>query len=119
MTQNKPEEIYQFLDFADSNARYMHSLVRDILEFSKISKVENSLVEVDLHDVVFDVIRNLQSYIEERNAVLQFDYLPIIMANETQIHQLFQNLIENGIKYNESKPNIKIYTNYGFTKYRR
>ncbi len=105
------QDVHEFIGFASSNARYMHSLVQDILEFSKISKIENSFVSVDLHQVVLNNINHLSKYIEEKQAMIEFEELPIITVNETQIHQLFQNLIENGIKYNESEqPIVKIYS---------
>lgn len=107
------KDIHEFIGFASSNARYMHSLVQDILEFSKISKIDGNFDEVNLHEVVLNVISHLQNYIQEKQAVIQFEGLPTIAANETQIHQLFQNLIENGIKYNETEqPIVKIHTEY-------
>lgn len=113
------KDVHEFIEFASSNARYMHSLVEDILEFSKISKIENSFVEVDLHEVVLNIINHLQNYIQEKQATIQFEGLPTILANDTQIHQLFQNLIENGIKYNTSDtPVVTINTEYNKTHVR-
>ena len=107
------KDVHEFLEFASSNARYMHSLVQDILEFSKISKSESSFEEIDLNQVVLNVVNHSQNYIQDKNAVIQLDNLPAIVANKTQIHQLFQNLIENGVKYNESEePEVKIFAKY-------
>lgn len=110
LKNHEDNEVHEFLEFASSNARYMHSLVQDILEFSMIYKSENKVKTLNTNEVVANVINNLQDYIKERNAVIKYENLPIIIANSTQIHQLFQNLIENGIKYNESEqPQVKIY----------
>ena len=43
---------------------------------------------------------NLEHTLEVENAILEYEILPTIIANEPQIVQLFQNIIENGIKYN-------------------
>jgi light-regulated signal transduction histidine kinase (bacteriophytochrome) len=103
------KDIHEFIEFASSNARYMHSLVQDILEFSKISKTEQSFVEVDLQEVVLSIISHFPDYIQDKNASIEFGILPVITANKIQVHQLFQNLIENGIKYNESDtPSVNI-----------
>jgi PAS domain S-box-containing protein len=104
------KDVHEFIGFVTSNARYMHGLVQDILEFSKISNTEESFIEVDLQEVILNILTHLSGYIKEKNAVIQFEKLPTIKANKPQIQQLFQNLIENGIKYNESEtPMVNIY----------
>jgi PAS domain S-box-containing protein len=104
------KEVHEFIGFAISNARYMHSLVQDILEFSKISANEESFTKIDLEEVILSIVTHLSDFIKEKNAIVQFENLPTIKANKVQIQQLFQNLIENGIKYNEhSEPIVNIY----------
>jgi light-regulated signal transduction histidine kinase (bacteriophytochrome) len=111
LKNHEDSDIHEFINFASSNARYMHKLVQDILEFSKISKVDEKLESVDLNELLVDLKNEFSIYILEKNAVINVENLPIINANKTQIHQLFQNLIENGIKYNESPiPTINITT---------
>lgn len=105
------KDVHEFINFASSNARYMHNLVQDILEYSKISKIDGELEIVDLNEILRSIKNDATEYILERNAIVNFEQLPVIRANKTQIYQLFQNLIENGIKYNESnipKVNIKL-----------
>jgi light-regulated signal transduction histidine kinase (bacteriophytochrome) len=107
---DEDKEVQEFIGLATSNARYMHCLVEDILEFSKISSNEDSFVAIDLQEVILSIITHLSGFIKEKNAVIQFENLPTIKANKVQIQQLFQNLIENGIKYNESdEPTVNIY----------
>jgi signal transduction histidine kinase len=109
LKNHEDSDIHEFINFASSNARYMHTLVQDILEFSKISKVDEQLESVDLNELLLDLKNEFSTYILERNAVINIANLPIIHANKTQIYQLFQNLIENGIKYNESPiPTVNI-----------
>jgi chemotaxis family two-component system sensor kinase Cph1 len=51
---------------------------------------------------------NLDALIRERGALISIGVLPVIVADRTQMLQLFQNLIANGIKYNRSAPEIRI-----------
>lgn len=112
LKNNPDKDIHEFINFASSNARYMHTLVQDILEFSKISKVHEQNDIVNLNDILPEVINNLSEYINENNATINFEDLPTIKVNKIQIKQLFQNLIENGVKYNENKnPTINIRVN--------
>jgi PAS domain S-box-containing protein len=102
LKKHEDNDIHEFIHFASSNARYMHNLVQDILAFSQISKINKKLEPVDLNEIIFDLQKELSTYILERNATINFEKLPVINASRAHIYQLFQNIIENGIKYNES-----------------
>lgn len=109
LKKHEDNDIHEFIYFASSNARYMHSLVQDILEYSKISKINEVLESVDLNETLKAIKNDFSKYISERNAIVNFEELPVINANKSQIYQLFQNIIENGIKYNESDiPTVNI-----------
>jgi light-regulated signal transduction histidine kinase (bacteriophytochrome) len=65
-------------------------------------------VKVNMNNVLEKVIQNLSLMIEERKAVLNIKKLPVLLADESQMIQLVQNLIENGIKFNLNNSNISI-----------
>jgi len=98
------------LDFVKSGAEQMHFLVQNILEFSVLkSNLQNERVLIDLNTVMDKVITNLLKDIEDKNAKIYVDKLPAIVANEVEFLLLFQNLIQNGIKYNENDyPEIQV-----------
>lgn len=103
LKQGKTSEIDEYLEFASLNAQRMHGLIQDILEFSRINNEEVSFENKDLTEILLQSIQNLQPFIKENNAKIIYNQLPKLFCNETQIQSLFQNLIENGIKYNTSK----------------
>ncbi len=102
--------IQENLDFVKTGAEQMHYLVEDILELSVLKKYEKAKrSSIDLNLVLEKVKHNLKQEIEEQNAVIQAEFLPEFLGNEIELLILFQNFIQNGIKYNESEqPNIKI-----------
>ena len=102
--------IQENLDFVKTGAEQMHYLVEDILELSVLKKYEKAKrSSIDLNLVLEKVKHNLKQEIEEQNAIIQAEPLPEFSGNEIELLILFQNFIQNGIKYNESKqPNIKI-----------
>jgi len=103
--KNYPDEsVHEYLNFATSSAKQMHFLVNDILEYSKLGDKKIELHQVNLNETIRKVTQSIQTTIAEKNAIIEIDDLPLIEANETQMTLLFQNLIENGIKYNKSKP---------------
>ena len=86
----------------------MSSLIRDVLEYSRLSIIKESFVEVDLNQILDNVKTDFELLIADRNAVIENDKLPIVRGNERQLHQLFANLINNSIKFNEKAPHIQV-----------
>ena len=65
---------------------------------------------IDCNTIVSDVILDMKSSINESNAIIEYEYLPTIEANATEMRQLFQNIISNAIKFRkkENNPRVKI-----------
>lgn len=113
ITKEKYDALLEKLEFARSGAEQMNFLVTDILEYSKMTsgkKRKKSMV--NLQSVAEKVKFNLMDLIKEKNVDLYIFPLPDFYCNETEMTILFQNFIENGIKYNEeSTPNIFVKSN--------
>ncbi len=102
LKDNASEEIKEFLSFVINNSRQMHSLIEDVLEYSRIENIDSESTEVDLNEVIKSVVEVLSSTIQEKNVSIEQKNLPIVEANASQIFLVIKNLIENGIKYNEN-----------------
>jgi len=106
---NLSEDVNEYIEFASNNARQMHFLIQDILEYSQLNQEGVQYGEIQLNETIEQIKNNIKSYIKDENAVIEVDELPTIQGNESQITLLFKNLIENGIKYNEElSPRIQI-----------
>ncbi|HTB06292.1 MAG TPA: MASE1 domain-containing protein [Bacteroidia bacterium] len=99
-----------YIDFAVNGAKRMSVLIEDLLTYSRIEHNQGEFVEVDLNEIISVVKNSLHTVIAENEAqIIVNNKLPIIMADYSQMMQLFQNLIDNGIKYKGAeKPVIKI-----------
>ncbi|MEO5337676.1 MAG: ATP-binding protein [Magnetospirillum sp. WYHS-4] len=101
----------EFIGFAADASRRMQSMIRDLLEYSRIQTRAGDLRPVDLDKVLAEVERNLGMSIDEAGAKLTVNRpLPILVADETQLVRLFQNLIGNAIKYRptDRTPEIEV-----------
>ena len=98
------------MQFVKSGAQQMNTLVEDILEISTLKNPKKKKkTRVDLNKVLEKVQINLTEDINSKNAVVNSDVLPAFYCDEVEFLLLFQNIIQNGIKYNESKtPTIDI-----------
>jgi PAS domain S-box-containing protein len=102
------EKAQEYIGFAVDGAKRMYDLLTGLLVYSRISKKGKSFTRVDTNHVLSNVLKNLALIIKETNSVIKFEELPIISADETQIVELFQNLIANAIKFSPSFPRIFI-----------
>ena len=99
----------------------MKKLIEDLLRYSRVSSLAPEMEPVDLKDVVSEVLLDLEVSIERSKGVVEIKNLPKIEADNTQMRQLFQNLISNALKFhNKSEPpRIEIdsmYNESGFWK---
>ena len=90
----------------------MHRLIEDLLLFSRIISYKLVKVPIDLNKVLTEVKQSMSENISRSGAVISADPLPLVMGYESQLQQLFQNLISNSIRYakKDEHPIIKITT---------
>ncbi len=101
------EDEKQFLRFAVDGSKRMDEMVTRILNSARGK--QNVMKPVDLNKVAEQLKVNLTKLIAEKNAEVTFESLPVLMADDIQMLQVFQNLVTNAVKYNNSaKPVIRI-----------
>ncbi|MCU1456296.1 MAG: multi-sensor signal transduction histidine kinase [Actinomycetia bacterium] len=92
----------QYIGFAVDGAKRMQALILDLLEFSRVGRTTERLVPVSLEHAADRALLNLSSTIEERHASVRIGPLPTIDGDESLLVALFQNLVGNGVKFNDS-----------------
>ncbi len=98
-----------FLNFLMDGAKRMNLLINDLLTYSRLKKKDEELQLIDLEEVMEEVLTNLEFIIEENEGVIEKEPLPKIRGYYSQTVQLFQNLINNAIKFkSEQDPHIQI-----------
>ena len=87
----------------------MQVLINDLLEFSRVSTKAREPEPTDSELVLDQVLSNLDLFIKQNKATVSHCSLPEVMADSTQLVQVFQNLIINGIKFHsERAPKIHV-----------
>jgi len=92
------EDYFQYIQRA---VRDMSSLLTNLLQYTQLENKAESFEALDMNDVLATVTNNLSQLIQERKANVMAEYLPNIMANREHMIQLFQNLINNALKFND------------------
>jgi PAS domain S-box-containing protein len=88
-----------FIAFAVDGAARMERLIQDLLAYSRVGTEGRDLQPTSSHGALRQALINLRRAVEDSGAVVSSADLPEVMADETQLVQLFQNLVGNGIKY--------------------
>lgn len=108
----KDERIEEYFTFLKSSGNRMNSLIEDLLEYSKFSSAEGMGIseKIDLNVLCKELLNTIQQTLLLNNAEIHITKrMPTVIANYSSIFLLFKNLIENGIKYNESDtPSVTI-----------
>ncbi|MFK8102518.1 MAG: ATP-binding protein [Saprospiraceae bacterium] len=104
-------EANEYLDFVVNGTKQMNMIICDLLEYSKVGHSVKGLEAVNLYNIIELIQFNLGTIIEEHQVKIKIvDQLPVIPAKKSSIIQLFQNLIENAIKFrSEEHPIINIH----------
>ena len=89
----------QFIAFAVDGATRMQQLIQDLLAYSRVGSKEVDLDDTSSEGALQEAIEDLHGAIEESGALVTHDPLPHVQADESQLRQLFQNLVGNAIKY--------------------
>ncbi|HET6569329.1 MAG TPA: GAF domain-containing protein [Rhodothermales bacterium] len=104
------EDGQMFLQRIQNATLRMSGLIRDLLQYSRVSTNSQNFENVDLNVVVLDVLSDLEVRIKDVNGKVLVQQLPEVEADPVQMRQLFQNLIANALKFHkpEVPPVVKV-----------
>jgi PAS domain S-box-containing protein len=89
----------EYIAFAVDGADRMQRLIQDLLTLSRVGTRGNRLTDTSTENALAQALLNLRAAIDERQAVITHDPLPVVSADGPQLVQLFQNLVGNAVKY--------------------
>jgi protein-histidine pros-kinase len=102
-----PEHINEILSLIGTNTGRMHSLVQDLLEFSRVDRSERHFEAVDLNLLVQEICELIEHDLTNAQATINYHALPTTTVDRMLMRQLLQNLITNGIKFQpEGQPPV-------------
>lgn len=102
------KEAEEFINFALDGTNRMKILIQDLLNYSRITTEANPFESIDSEDILIMALDNLNVTIKETGTEITHSPLPTILADQSQLIRLFQNLIGNAIKYNQNQPKIHV-----------
>ncbi|MGB8939840.1 MAG: CHASE3 domain-containing protein [Streptomyces sp.] len=101
----------QYIDFAVDGAKRMQILINDLLTFSRVGRLNDARVPVDLDQALSKALANLDTSVQDTGAIVERpEKLPEIIGDPTLLTMLWQNLVGNAVKFHhpERTPRIRI-----------
>jgi PAS domain S-box-containing protein len=99
----------EFIDFALDGTVRMKQLIDDLLSYSRVGTRNREMVPADTGEIMLASLENLRLFITETDAVIDYGELPKVLGDETQLQQLFQNLLGNALKFRGAEaPRISV-----------
>jgi light-regulated signal transduction histidine kinase (bacteriophytochrome) len=96
----------KYIHYAVDGALRMQTLVQDLLAFSRVGRQGHDLKVIEIGAIVKIAMKNLQAAIEESGAKIVCGLLPSVVADGSQLVQVFQNLVGNAIKFRGPEPPV-------------
>ena len=98
----------QFIGFIVDGSTRMQQMIDNLLAYSRVSTRAKPFEPTDCETLFDQALANVKMAIEESDALVTHDPLPTVMADASQMVQLFQNLLSNAIKFRKEKPRIMV-----------
>ncbi|MER3462640.1 MAG: hypothetical protein C4342_06575 [Armatimonadota bacterium] len=93
------EKADQYINFAVDGANRMQKLIQDLLAYSRVGTHGRALEPTDAGEVLRKTLEDLHLAIEESGATVEVGPLPTVLADRSQLTQVFQNLLANALKF--------------------
>jgi PAS domain S-box-containing protein len=97
-------DAHDFIEYAVDGAQRMKDLINVLLIYSRIDIRRKSFEPIESEAVLKKVLMALEPVIKDANAIVRHSKMPVVAADESQLEQLFLNLIHNAVKYRNQNP---------------
>lgn len=98
---NLTDESVKYLEIIENSSNKLDEKISETLRFSKVHHYKDTQEFVNLSELLESIENNIRAVIDEKNAEINFSNLPTINSSKNLLHQVFQNLIDNSIKYSK------------------
>ena len=97
------EDVKEYMSFIKENLHRMHHLIDSALLVSRYNGMDIKYTPFQPSQLIQQIEKNLGNIIREKKARIEYSNMPQVIADKDHFELLFQNLVENGLKYNESE----------------
>lgn len=105
MQDKRQDRVESDIERIANAADKMHNLLTDLLELSRIGRIQNPSEEVDLNQVINEAVESLDARLRSKNVIVNSSlHLPTVYGDRVRLREVFENLIDNAAKYTGDQP---------------
>ncbi len=103
------DDAEEFFEYVIDGAQRMRAMIQSLLQYSRVAQGGPSLERTDANRVLEDVLNDLRLKIDETDAEVRVEELPVVKADPDQLGQVFRNLIANALTYRgDQRPRVSV-----------
>lgn len=102
------EATLSYIHKISNSANRMSYLIRDLLDYARLSANNDLVTSVDLNEILQSVLIDFEVVIQQKQAIVKAEQLPVIEAIRLQMNQLFYNLISNSLKFGKKGQKLEL-----------
>lgn len=110
LDKNIDDKSKKYITNAISGSERMRSLIRGLLDVARVTTKASALAPVAVGDIIKQIQDDLRVYLLEKKATIVVGEMPTVNADQTQLNQVFQNLIQNAIKFQADRAPVVVIT---------
>ena len=99
-----------FVEKIVSASNRMFSMIEGVLNYSKVTNIQEAYTAVDLAELVGQIITDLEVVIQQKEARIEIQGLPVVYGAPMLLYQLFYNLINNSLKFARKGVPVRVLT---------
>ena len=97
-----------YFDRINASTMYMSTLIKDVLNYSRSTHADDNHETIDMNELMQCISEDFDLLIQEQQAIVKWEKLPVIKGIPLQVTQLFSNLLSNSLKFSKGSPVITI-----------
>ncbi|RBA27672.1 sensor histidine kinase [Flavobacterium tibetense] len=106
------ENASKYINFAVGGAKQMRKIILALLDYTKIENLEKDFEIINIKELIEEIIKSKNQIISETNAVINYKELPVIFSNPAFVKEIFNELIDNALKFKKEGVPSVIYIDF-------
>lgn len=106
------EEASKIVERLDASSHRMQDLIQDMVNFTNLINKNETAIACDLNSILERTLYQMKNQVQQKNALIKYDKLPVIKGYSEQLTLLFRSLIENSLKFADNSRQCEITIHY-------
>ena len=104
-------ETLEYITYMQEAAARMQKMIEDLLDYSRLGRSSQTIDEIDCNHLVREILGDMQELIQEKQARVDCQPLPVLLGVRSELRHLFLNVISNAVKFSKKQQPPEVHVN--------